>query len=147
LRCRFSGTIGIIENVKTDQKQFDWVTERSLCSVSRIFEQLGLEIQQDVDTRNAMRPAIPQFGFEYAFELVGDQNGFAVHLHAYQVHKSVTFKLADGLIEVLDANDRKFQATVGLNDDGACMIYIDGKERSSWHLRKLALDHLFFGIV
>jgi len=127
----------MIENVKPDQKQFDWVTERSLCSVSRVFEQLGLEIQQDVDTRNAMRPAIPQFGFEYAFELVGDENGFAVHLHAYQVHKSVTFKLADG----------NFQATVGLNDDGACMIYIDGKERSSWHLRKLALDHLFFGFV
>lgn len=134
-------------NVKTDQGQFDWVTERSLCSVARVFEQLGLEIQQDVDTRNAMRPAIPQFGFEYAFEMVGDENGFAVHLHAYQVHKSVTFKRADGYIEVQDANGKTFQATVGLNDDGACMIYVDGKEGSSWHLRKLALDHLFFGIV
>jgi len=131
--------------VKTDQGQFDWVTERSLCSVARVFEQLGLEIQQDVDTRNAMRPAIPQFGFEYAFEMVGDENGFAVHLHAYQVHKSVTFKRAD--IEVQDANGKTFQATVGLNDAGACMIYVDGKESSSWHLRKLALDHLFFGIV
>ncbi len=133
--------------MKTDQKQLDWVTERSLCSVARVFEQLGLEIQHDVDTRNAMRPAIPQFGFEYAFEMVGDENGFAVHLHAYQVHKSVTFKRADGHIEVQDANGKTFQATVGLNDAGACMIYVDGKERSSWHLRKLALDHLFFGIV
>jgi len=133
--------------VKTDQGQFDWVTERSLCSVARVFEQLGLEIQQDVDTRNAMRPAIPQFGFEYAFEMVGDENGFAVHQHAYQVHKSVTFKRADGYIEVQDANGKTFQATVGLNDAGACMIYVDGKESSSWHLRKLALDHLFFGIV
>ena len=106
-----------------------------------------MEIQHDVDTRNAMRPAIPQFGFEYAFELVGDENCFTVHLHAYKVHKSVTFKLADGHIEVQDSDAKAFHATVGLNDDGLCMLYVDGQERSSWHLRKLALDHLFFGIV
>jgi hypothetical protein len=128
-------------------EQFDWVTERSLCSLPRVFERLGLEIQQDVDTRNAMRPAIPQFGFEYAFEMVGDEKSFTVHLHAYKVHKSVAFTLADGHIEVQDANSRTFHATVGLNDDGACVLYVDGKERSSWHVRKLALDHLFFAIV
>jgi hypothetical protein len=128
-------------------EQFDWVTERSLCSLARVFERLGLEIQQDVDTRNAMRPAIPQFGFEYAFEMVGDEKSFTVHLHAYKVHKSVAFTLADGHIEVQDADARTFQATVGLNDDGACVLYVDGKERSSWHVRKLALDHLFFAIV
>ena len=85
--------------------EFDWVTERSLCSLARVFERLGLEIQQDVDTRNAMRPAIPQFGFEYAFEMVGDEKSFTVHLHAYKVHKSVSFMLADGRIEVQDADD------------------------------------------
>jgi hypothetical protein len=108
---------------------------------------LGLEIQQDVDTRNAMRPAIPQFGFEYAFEMVGDEKSFTVHLHAYKVHKSVSFTLADGRIEVQDANAKVFHATVGLNDAGECVLYVDGKERSSWHVRKLALDHLFFAIV
>ena len=40
-----------------------------------------------------------------------------------------------------------FHATVGLNDAGQCVLYVDGKERSSWHVRKLALDHLFFAIV
>jgi hypothetical protein len=127
--------------------EFDWVTERSLCSAPRVFERLGLEIQHDVDVRNAMRPAIPQFGFEYAFEMVGDEKSFAIHLHAYKVHKSVTFTLTDGHIEVRDANDKTFQATVGLNDAGACVLYVDGKERSSWHVRKLALDDLFFSFV
>jgi len=108
---------------------------------------LGLEIQQDVDTRNAMRPAIPQFGFEYAFEMVGDEKSFAVHLHAYKVHKLVTFTLAEAHIEIQDANSKTFHATVGLNDEGACMLYVDGQERLSWHVRKMALDHLLFGIV
>jgi len=139
------GGIGMSESVST--QQFDWVTERSLCSLARVFERLGLEVQQDVDVRNAMRPAIPQFGFEYAFEMVGDEKSFAVHLHAYKLEKSVTFSLADGYIEVQDANARKFQATVGLNDAGDCKLYIDGQERTSWHLRKLALDQLFFGFV
>jgi hypothetical protein len=53
----------------------------------------------------------------------------------------------DGHIEVRDANDKTFQATVGLNDDGACVLYVDGKEHSSWHVRKLALDDLFFSFV
>jgi len=126
---------------------FDWVTERSLCSLARVFERLGLEIQHDVDTRNAMRPAIPQFGFEYAFELVGDEKAFSVHLHAYKVHKVVSFALADGRIEVQDANARTFHATVGLNDAGECVLYVDGQQRSSWHVRKMALDQLFFGFV
>jgi hypothetical protein len=126
---------------------FDWVTERSLCTPAKVFEKLGLEIQHDVDTRNAMRPAIPQFGFEYAFEMVGDEKGFSVHLHAYKVHKFVTFTLGDGRIEVQDADAKTFHATVGLNDAGYCVLYVDGQQRSSWHFRKLALDHLFFGFV
>jgi hypothetical protein len=59
----------------------------------------------------------------------------------------VTFTLTDGHIEVRDANDKTFQATVGLNDVGSCVLYVDGKERSSWHVRKLALDDLFFSFV
>jgi hypothetical protein len=39
-----------------------------------------------------------------------------------------------------------FIATVGLNDAGECVLFVNGQERKRWQVLKLALDHLFFEV-
>jgi hypothetical protein len=130
------------ESAKVDTEGFDWVTERSLCSLPKVYEKLRLDIQRDVKTRNALRSPTEQ----YVFETVGNGGSFAVLLHANKVHKSITFSLGDKCIEVQNENAKMFDATVGLNDDGECMLLVNGQERRLWQVRKLALEQLFFGV-
>src|ERR1019366_3237833 len=42
--------------VEKDISKFDWVTERSSCSLPNVFKALRLQTVEDVKTRNALRP-------------------------------------------------------------------------------------------
>jgi hypothetical protein len=128
---------------------FDWVRARKLCSLGTIFEMLRLSVKDDIDTRNSMRkpitPDVPGV-FMYRFDMAGNGRNFTVILTGEKIHKSVTFALADTFIEIQNESAVMFKATIGLNDDGECTFRIDGQDRNSWQLRKMALEGLFFSI-
>jgi len=121
-------------------EEVDWVKAREACSTAEMFEKLKREVEKDVDERNKQLPAPA----DYAFKVVDKGDSLTVLREAQQASTSVVFSL-DGRHIVVKQRDRVlFSATVTLNDEGECRFKINGEEKQSWHLRKLALEDIFF---
>jgi hypothetical protein len=131
------------DNPKTNVEKFDWVTARSECSLANVYEKLKLDIQADMETRNALRPELAH----YAFKFSSGSRSFTVLIISNKVHESVTFHLAEKCIEVQTQDAPMFEATVGLNADGECVLRIKGQDYRPWQVAKLALEHLFFEVI
>ena len=71
--------------VEKDISKFDWVTERSSCSLPNVFKALRLQAVEDVKTRNALRPN----NSPYKFSVAENDSDFTVLLEAKDVRKSV----------------------------------------------------------
>ena len=79
---------------KKDRPKFDWVTQRSQCSLPKIFKTLRQEVEQDVKTRNGLRPA----NSPYEFSVTENGTDFSVVLKLNDVRTSMTFSLAEHAI-------------------------------------------------
>ena len=86
------------DKLEKDISKFDWVTERSLCSLPKVFKDLRLQVEEDVKTRNALRPD----NSPYEFSVAGNGSDFTVLLESKDVHRSVIFSLSDHAILVRD---------------------------------------------
>ena len=129
------------EKVEKDMSKFDWVTARSACSLPKVFKELMLQVEEDVKTRNALRPA----NSPYEFSVTEDGADFAVHLDAKDVRRSVTFSLAQHAISVRDdKGNQMFDVTPILNDKGECRLNVNGEGRDLWQVRRMALEGLLF---
>lgn len=121
--------------------QFDWVTGRSACSLAKVFSALMLQVEADVTTRNALRPS----NSPYKFSATENGGSFTVFLEAKEIHMSVVFSLAEHAIMVREGNGTpKFEVTLAFTDAGACVMKVNGEERESWQVRRMALEELFF---
>jgi hypothetical protein len=121
--------------------EFDWVSARSACSLVAIFEQLKMQLQEDVAKRQALREEMAHYGFR----IVGKDRRWAVVVEGTGIYDSVLFILTDSGIEVTDKDGRlRFKATPTLSDDGECRLKVGDQERELWHVRKMALEELFF---
>jgi hypothetical protein len=121
--------------------KFDWVTERSSCSLPKVFNTLRLEVAEDVKTRNALRPN----NSPYEFSIAEKGEDFTVLLKTNDAHKSVTFSLAQHGIVVRDDNgDPMFEVTPTFSDEGKCRLNVNGQERETWQVRRMALEELMF---
>jgi len=130
------------DKVEKDVSKFDWVTARSSCSLPKVFQELRLQVEEDVKTRNALRPDNSPYEFSVA------ENGpeFTVNLEAKDVHRSVTFSLADHAISVRDnKGNQMFDVTLTFNDEGECRLNVSKEERDLWQVRRMALEELLFG--
>jgi hypothetical protein len=128
--------------VEKDMSKFDWVTARSACSLPRVFKELMLQVEEDVKTRNALRPA----NSPYEFSVTEDGADFAAHLEAKDVRRSVIFSLAEHAISVRDdKGNQMFDVTPAFNDKGECRLNVNGEGRDSWQVRRMALEGLLFG--
>jgi hypothetical protein len=129
------------EAKKKEEPKFDWVTERCHCSVPNVFKELLLQVEKDVETRNALRPN--NSPYEFTVEKNGDD--FTVILTAKDVQKSVIFSRAEHAILVLDG-DRKamFEVTLAFNDEGVCKLRVNQQDRELWQVRRMALEELMF---
>jgi hypothetical protein len=130
-----------VEKVGKDESKFDWVTKRSECSLPKIYKTLRVEVEADVNTRNALRPA------NSLYEFLVEEHGsdFMVALKTKGVKKFVTFSLAEHAIVVRDETGNpmlEVRATFG--DDGKCKLYVNEKERDLWQVRRMALEELLF---
>jgi len=121
--------------------KFDWVTERSSCSLPKVFDALRVQVEADVKTRNGMRPS----NSPYEFSVKEDNGEFAVLLKAQQLQQSVVFRLADHAILVRDdKSNPMFEVTAVFSDRGECTLKVNGEERDFWQVRRMALEELMF---
>jgi hypothetical protein len=129
------------DKAEDDASKFNWVTERSECSPPKVFKALRLQVEEDVKTRNAQRPN----NSPYIFSVKEDISDFTVLLEAKELRKSVTFTLAEHAILVRDdKGNQSFEVTFVFNDKGECRLTVNGSERDSWQVRRMALEELFF---
>jgi len=137
-------------NVGNGAAKFDWVTERSSCSLPKVFAALRVQIEADVKTRNDLRPG----NSPYEFSVKEDAGEFAVLLKAQQLQQSVVFKLADHaiLVRTDESNDESnndqsnpmFEVTAAFSDQGECNLKVNGEDRDFWQVRRMALEDLMF---
>ena len=130
------------DKVEKDLSKFDWVTARSSCSVPKVFKELMLQVEEDVKTRNALRPD----NSPYEFSVAENGSDFTVLLEAKDVRKSVTFGIGEHAILVRDdKGDQMFDVTLTFNDKGECRLNVNGEGRDLWQVRRMALEGLLFG--
>lgn len=124
-----------------DAPGFDWVTERSQCSLPKVFYNLRNQVEEDVKTRNALRPE----NSPYEFSVSEDIDGFRIVLQANEVRESVIFSLAGHAILVHDEKGNPlFEVIAAFSEDGKCKLFVNETERDSWQVRRMALEGLMF---
>jgi len=129
------------EKVEKDTPKFDWVTERSSCSLPKIFKALRLQVEEDVKTRNALRPN----NSPYEFSVAENGDDFTVLLEAKDVRRSVVFSVAEHAILVRDdRGNQMLEVTLTFSDDGKCRLNVNEEERELWQVRRMALEELLF---
>jgi hypothetical protein len=122
---------------------FDWVKARYECSVAALFESLKAQLETDVAERNGMRNGPP---FYFGFKVVPNNTRVSVIVEGSEIYDSVVFQLTNNAIEVKDNDGNlQFKATPMINDEGECRLNVNGSEKELWHIRKMALENLFFG--
>jgi hypothetical protein len=125
----------------SDAPKFNWVTQRSQCSFPNVFKDLRIQVEEDIKTRNSLRPN----NSPYEFSVKEDGNDFTVLLEAEDFRKSVIFSLTEHAIVVKDdAGNQVFEVTLTFNDQGQCRLHVDDKELESWQVRRMALEGLLF---
>ena len=128
-------------DAKPEPNKDDWVTKRFLCSLPNVFKELTLQVEEDIKTRNALRPN----NSPYEFSATARGDDFTVLLTAGEVTKSVVFTRADHAIVVKGDNGHTmFDVTVAFNDRGECKLHVNQEERELWQVRRLALEGLLF---
>jgi len=129
------------DEVEKEPPKFDWVTERSACSLPKIFKDLRLQVEEDVKIRNALRPN----NSPYEFSVTENGADFTALLKAQGLQRSVIFSLAENTILVRDdKGDQMFEVTLTFNDEGKCKLHVDKEERELWQVRRMALEELLF---
>jgi hypothetical protein len=129
------------DNPEKEKSKFNWITERSACTLPKVFKEFRLQVEEDVKTRNALRPN----NSPYEFSVAEKGDDFTVLLKAKDVHRSVTFSLAEQAISVRDdKGNPMFQVTLTFNDKGECKLHANEQEREFWQVRRMALEELLF---
>ena len=120
---------------------FDWVTERSSCSLPKVFSALRVQVEEDVKVRNGLRPD----NSPYEFSVTEDNGEFAVLLKARELRTSVTFSLGEHAIRLRDDHGNPmFEVNVAFDENGRCRLNVNGEEREYWQVRRMALEELMF---
>lgn len=130
-------------NDMTNSSDFDWVSARERCSMTKAFVTLKAEVKRDVDARNkALADRYP-----FRFDLTDNGDSFTVHTASEQQIdiKTVTFEREKNSLNVRGTDGKaKLAATLTINSSGECRFKVNGEECDAWYVRKLALEDLFF---
>jgi hypothetical protein len=130
-----------VAETKNEKSKFNWVTERSSCSLPKVFQTLRLQVEEDVKTRNALRPK----NSPYEFSVKETGSDFMVLFVAKDQRRSVTFTLAEhGILVRGDKGDQMFEVSLTFTDNGECQLIVNDQHRDTWHVRRMALEELFF---
>ena len=129
------------EKSAADRTKFDWVAQRTACSLPRVFRTMMDDVEADVKARNDLRPE----NAPYEFSIEEKGNIFNVNLQAAEFRRSVTFQLEDHAILVLDSSgNQMFEVILVFTDEGKCRMKAKEENRESWQVRRMALEDLLF---
>jgi hypothetical protein len=137
----------VTDTINRKPANFDWVAERSKCSVREMFEQLKLGIKQDVEAINKTIQGNQQRDSRSTFKTAESLKTIKVFFdNPFNQGWSVVFTLAGNVIRVSDGetNQPLFNVGIGLNVEGDCRFKLGEKECDSWEVRRKALEELFF---
>lgn len=136
-----------MSTVPTD---LNWVEKRAECTTATVFNQLCDGIMSDVEAINSAKDLseFDRFG--------ADMHSSGTTIFVGRPNRIPRVRLAIGIIndEIAVqqewAGGLKWSASVGLNDEGRCILKVKddaGKdiELEQWQFRKRALEGLFFG--
>lgn len=124
-----------------DKSKFNWVTERSACSLPKVFHTLRLQVEEDVKTRNTQRPQ----NSPYEFSVKDSGSDFSVLYKAKDLSRSVIFTLAEkGILVRGGEGNQMFEITVTFTPQGECKLIVNEEPRDVWQVRRMALEELFF---
>jgi hypothetical protein len=130
-----------VDETKKDKSKFNWVSDRSSCSLPKVFQTLRVQVEEDVKTRNALRPK--NSPYEFSVEETGSD--FTVLFAAKDARRSVTFSLAEhGILVRGDKGDQMFEVSINFTDGGECQLIVNEKHLESWQVRRMALEELLF---
>jgi hypothetical protein len=123
-------------------RELDWVRERAACSLAKVFSNLHRGVEEDVKVANSVCPTSPR---RTLFEVHTDKNDAFTVQRAESIRPVVVFMLQSECILVsVGPGNEEWRFTVGLNNEGRCLLRFDGKEFEHWQVRKMALEGLFF---
>jgi hypothetical protein len=135
------GNIKAATNHVHRESGFNWVKERSQCTLPQVFATLRRQIEEDVKTRNSVRPALAP----YEFSVVENGDEFKVVLTAGESLWKVTFGLLEHAILVYDNDgDQLFEVTIKFNEEGECRFKAKDEHWELWQIRRMALEELMF---
>ena len=130
--------------MKAIPKELNWVDKRAACTLATVFNQLCNGITGDVEAANSARQLEEIDRFSAAMHPSG--NAIFVGRLNRTPRARVIVGVLDGHIEVRQEWDEaSWRVSVGLNDEGRCILWLDGKELEYWQFRKKALEELLFG--
>lgn len=125
----------------SNKSKFNWVTERSNCSLPKVFQTLRAQVEDDVKTRNDLRPA--NSPYEFSVEVNGTD--FSVVLVAGDVRSSVVFALSEhGIFVRSGEGNPMFEIALNFTAEGGCKLVVDGQPCEFWQVRRMALEELLF---
>lgn len=125
---------------------FDWVRARAACSIAKIFKELELGTQNDVDAINSQRPEGVHIKFSVS-KVSGDHFSVVREATNFPPIYAVDFALSEDEIHV-EGDERinvDFVATLTLTNKGECRLRVGSEELEQWQVRRKALEQLFFG--
>jgi hypothetical protein len=126
---------------ENDTSKLDWVAGRFACSLAGVFRNLRLQVEEDIKTRNGLRPP----NSPYEFSVTDTNDGFTVALESKEVRKAVIFHLVEHAVLVRDdKHDLMFEVTLAFSDQGDCKLQVDHEQREYWQVRRMALEGLMF---
>ncbi len=130
-----------VDETKKDKSKFNWVSERSSCSLPRVFQALRAQVEEDVKTRNGLRPK----NSPYEFSVEEVESDFSVVFVSGDIRRAVTFSLAEhGILVRGDKGEQMFEVRLTFTDDGQCQMIVNEKHIESWQVRRMALEELLF---
>jgi hypothetical protein len=130
-----------VDETKKDKSKFNWVSERSSCSLPKVFQALRAQVEEDVKTRNGLRPK----NSPYEFSVEEVESDFSVVFVSKDIRRSVTFNLAEHDILIRgDKGEQMFEVRLTFTDDGQCQMMVNEKHLESWQVRRMALEELLF---
>jgi len=134
----------VLGKPKVMETSFNWVAARSQCSLKRVFETLAEIVDSDVKAANELPGRKAQFhvnGGDKKLVVSRDKS-----VETATPVSTVVFELFPAEISVRHGRDTKlFSARPRLNDDGECMLEVDGQALRLWQVSRKALEDLFFG--
>jgi hypothetical protein len=121
---------------------FNWIKAKADCSLAQVFKQLELGAANDVDAANEQRKPEDR----HTFSISSAHGRFSIARESRSaLPVSVDFSLEGDEIVVCTGNEIILRATITLNNQGRCMLQVDGEELEQWQVRRMALEDLFSG--